>query len=69
MATVLNPFTPTVLRRKTPVPSDLDIAQAATLKPIGLVAAELGLRYAFAALPQTGSLRRSSQFCCLTPPE
>ena len=44
MATVLKPFTPTVLRRKTPVPSDLDIAQAATLKPIGLVAAELGLR-------------------------
>ncbi len=44
MATVTKPFTPTALRRRTPVPSDLDIAQAATLKPIGLVAEELGLR-------------------------
>lgn len=40
---ITTPFTPTVLQRRTPVPSDLDIAQAATLKPIGLVAAELGL--------------------------
>ena len=43
MATLLKPFTPTVLRRENPVPSDLDIAQAAALKPIGMVAAELGL--------------------------
>ena len=44
MDTVTRPFTPTVLQPRVPVPSDLDIAQAATLKPIGLVAAELGLR-------------------------
>ena len=44
MDTVTRPFTPTVLHRRTPVPSDLDIAQAAAVKPIGLVAAELGLR-------------------------
>ena len=31
------------LERKTPVPSDIDIAQAATLKPIREVAEELGL--------------------------
>ncbi|MBI4928911.1 MAG: hypothetical protein HY835_14180, partial [Anaerolineae bacterium] len=31
------------LARKTPVPSDLDIAQAAVMKPITEVAAELGL--------------------------
>ena len=37
-------FTPTVLQRQSPVPSDLDIAQAAFLKPIDLVARELGLR-------------------------
>ena len=37
-------FTPTALHRQSPVPADLDIAQAATLKPIELVAAELGLR-------------------------
>ena len=43
MNTVTRPFTPTALRRRDPVPSDLEIAQAATLKPIGLLAAELGL--------------------------
>ena len=43
MDPVSKPFTATALRRQTPVPSDLDIAQAATLKPIGQVAAELGL--------------------------
>jgi formyltetrahydrofolate synthetase len=46
MVILARPFTPTPLLRKTPVPSDLDIAQAATLKPIGLVAAELGLQEA-----------------------
>ena len=44
MDTVTRPFTPTTLRRRDPVPSDLEIAQAATLKPIGLLAAELGLQ-------------------------
>src|SRR5512133_3726229 len=44
MDTVTRPFTPTALRRRDPVPSDLEIAQAATLKPIGLLAAELGLQ-------------------------
>ncbi|HMN12913.1 MAG TPA: formate--tetrahydrofolate ligase, partial [Bellilinea sp.] len=37
-------FVPTPLNRVEPVPSDLEIAQAATLKPIAQVAAELGLR-------------------------
>jgi formyltetrahydrofolate synthetase len=38
-----NKITPTPLNRKTPVPSDIDIAQEATLKPITQVAEELGL--------------------------
>jgi len=37
------PFTPTKLKRKSPVPSDILIAQEATLKPISQVAEELGL--------------------------
>jgi formyltetrahydrofolate synthetase len=37
------PFTPTRLNRQHPVPSDIEIAQAATLKPITLIAEELGL--------------------------
>jgi len=36
-------FTPTPLKRKNPVPSDLEIAQAAELKPIQQVADELGI--------------------------
>lgn len=36
-------FIPTPLVRKTPVPSDIDIAQAAYLKPISQVAEEIGL--------------------------
>jgi methylenetetrahydrofolate dehydrogenase (NADP+) / methenyltetrahydrofolate cyclohydrolase / formyltetrahydrofolate synthetase len=36
-------FTPTPLPVKSPVPSDIEIAQAATLKPITLVAQELGI--------------------------
>jgi formyltetrahydrofolate synthetase len=40
----MRPFTPTLLQRRTPVPSDLDIAQQAVLKPIGVIAAELGLQ-------------------------
>lgn len=36
-------FTPTPLNRKNPVPSDIVIAQDAELKPISLVADELGL--------------------------
>lgn len=36
-------FTPTPLKRRKPVPSDIEIAQEATLKPITLVAEELGL--------------------------
>lgn len=43
MTSVARPFTPTLLRRQDPVPADLDIAQAAALKPIAQVAAELGL--------------------------
>ncbi len=38
-----NKIIPTPLNRKTPVPSDIDIAQEATLKPITQVAEELGL--------------------------
>jgi len=37
------PFTPTKLKRRMPVPSDIEIAQEAELKPITLVAEELGL--------------------------
>lgn len=37
------PFTPTALKRVDPVPSDLEIAQAADLKPILQVAEELGI--------------------------
>jgi methylenetetrahydrofolate dehydrogenase (NADP+) / methenyltetrahydrofolate cyclohydrolase / formyltetrahydrofolate synthetase len=36
-------FTPIPLKRKMPVPSDIDIAQEAERKPIALVAEELGL--------------------------
>ena len=36
-------FTPTPLKRVTPVPSDIDIAQAATLKPVTLIAEEMGI--------------------------
>ncbi len=36
-------FTPTPLKRRTPVPSDIEIAQEAELKPISLVAEEIGL--------------------------
>ncbi len=43
MRTAAIPFTPTPLRRREPVPSDLEIAQAAELKPIAQVAAELGI--------------------------
>src|SRR5690606_11691639 len=43
----LNPglrrFIPTPIELKSPVPSDIDIAQAATLKPIAQVAEEMGL--------------------------
>jgi len=37
------PFAPTKLNRRSPVPSDIEIAQEATLKPITLIAEELGL--------------------------
>ena len=36
-------FTPIVLKRLTPVPSDIEIAQASDIKPISLVAEELGV--------------------------
>ena len=37
-------FTPTKLKRRTPVPSDIDIAQESDIKPITDVAAELGIQ-------------------------
>jgi formyltetrahydrofolate synthetase len=37
------PFTPTPLKRRNPVPTDIEIAQEATLKPITQIAEELGL--------------------------
>lgn len=40
----LRSFTPTKIRVKYPVPSDIDIAQAADLKPIAQVSEEVGLR-------------------------
>ncbi|MEJ2747778.1 MAG: formate--tetrahydrofolate ligase, partial [Anaerolineae bacterium] len=36
-------FTPTPLKLRTPVPSDIEIAQEATLKPITQIAEEVGL--------------------------
>ena len=39
----LRRFIPTPIELKSPVPSDIDIAQAATLKPIAQVAEEMGL--------------------------
>lgn len=39
----LRPFRPTPLKRENPVPSDIEIAQAAELKSIKTVAEELGL--------------------------
>jgi methylenetetrahydrofolate dehydrogenase (NADP+)/methenyltetrahydrofolate cyclohydrolase/formyltetrahydrofolate synthetase len=39
----LRPFKPTPIKVLDPVPSDIDIAQAAELKPISLIAEELGL--------------------------
>jgi formyltetrahydrofolate synthetase len=38
------PFTVIPLKLRTPVPSDIEIAQEATIKPITLVAEELGIR-------------------------
>jgi len=40
----LRKFVPTKLKRRYPVPSDIEIAQAAELKPIAQVAEEVGLR-------------------------
>ncbi|MCI0520506.1 MAG: formate--tetrahydrofolate ligase, partial [Chloroflexi bacterium] len=39
----LRPFTPTVLKRRFPVPSDIEIAQEAELKPVTQIAEEVGL--------------------------
>ncbi len=39
----MSTFSPTVLKRQTPVPADIEIAQASDLKPITQVAEELGL--------------------------
>ncbi|MBN8658020.1 MAG: formate--tetrahydrofolate ligase [Anaerolineae bacterium] len=39
-----NAFKPTKIKLLRPVPSDIDIAQAGTLKPIMQIAAELGIR-------------------------
>ncbi len=36
-------FTPSILNLRTPVPSDIEIAQEAKLKPISLIAEEVGL--------------------------
>ena len=39
------PFTPSKLNVRFPVPSDIEIAQEATLKPISVIAEEVGLRH------------------------
>ena len=39
----LRPFKPTPLKLRLPVPSDIEIAQEAELKPIAALAAEVGL--------------------------
>ncbi len=36
-------FTPTILKKKSPVPADIEIAQSARLKPIADLAGEIGL--------------------------
>ena len=41
--TVSREFVPTALKIQTPVPSDIVIAQNATLKPITQVAEEMGI--------------------------
>lgn len=41
--TLRNPVTPTPLKRISPVPTDIEIAQAATLKPIAQLAEEIGI--------------------------
>lgn len=43
LKTGLRPFTPTKLKVRFPVPSDIDIAQAAELKPISQIAEEAGI--------------------------
>ncbi len=43
MNTPTRPFSPTKIKPLSPVPSDIEIAQAATLKPITHVAEELGI--------------------------
>ena len=37
------PFTPIKLKLRKPVPSDIEVAQESDLKPISLIAEELGL--------------------------
>ena len=39
----LRPFRPTPLKRRYPVPSDIEIAQEAELKPVSILAEEVGL--------------------------
>src|SRR5512134_2363442 len=39
----LRPFRPTPIKRRFPVPSDIEIAQEAELKPISMLAEEIGL--------------------------
>lgn len=41
--TLRKPVTPTPLKRVSPVPTDIEIAQAATLKPIAQLAEEIGI--------------------------
>jgi hypothetical protein len=57
-------FVPTPLHPKNPVPADIDIAQAATLKPIRQVAEEMGLKES--ELELYGDSRRRSSLKCWT---
>ena len=43
MAAERRNFTPILLKRRSPVPSDIEIAQESDIKPIAQVAEELGL--------------------------
>ena len=40
------PFRPTPLHLRTPVPTDIEVAQEATLKPISSLSAEIGIHEA-----------------------
>jgi hypothetical protein len=61
MTTVMKPFTPTPLQRRSPVPPDLEIAQGARLKSIQLVATDTILHSMINDLSLSRSSRRRDE--------